>query len=268
MSIKLCILDWAGTAVDFGCFAPIHAFIKAFGIYGIVPTIEETRKPMGMLKIDHIKAMLEMERINQLWISLHKNKPTNEDINNIYTAFEDALFIDLDKYATPIENVETVVSQLKTDGIKIGSTTGYTQKMMEIVRESARHQGYTTEYLTTPDSTGVGRPDPSMIFDNMEHFSITDRNEVIKVGDTISDILEGYNAGVWCVGVIKGSSELGLSAEDYRQLKDIRINEIVRQNYIAAGADFVIEEINLLPALIKKINFLVESGEKPNGYKL
>ena len=57
------IFDWAGTTVDYGSFAPVQAFIKAFEEFGITPTIEEVREPMGMLKIDHIRTMLSMDRI-------------------------------------------------------------------------------------------------------------------------------------------------------------------------------------------------------------
>ena len=35
------IFDWAGTTVDYGSFAPVQAFIKAFEEFGITPTIEE-----------------------------------------------------------------------------------------------------------------------------------------------------------------------------------------------------------------------------------
>ena len=28
--VNCIIMDWAGTAVDFGCFAPLHAFLKIF----------------------------------------------------------------------------------------------------------------------------------------------------------------------------------------------------------------------------------------------
>ena len=41
------IFDWAGTTVDYGCFAPVKAFIEAFEQFGITPTLEEVRKPMG-----------------------------------------------------------------------------------------------------------------------------------------------------------------------------------------------------------------------------
>lgn len=56
--IEAVIFDWAGTTVDYGCFAPVKAFMEAFAHHGVPVTMEETRKPMGMLKRDHIRTML------------------------------------------------------------------------------------------------------------------------------------------------------------------------------------------------------------------
>ena len=72
------IFDWAGTTVDYGCFAPVQAFVEVFKEYGVEPTMEETRKPMGMLKLDHIKTMLKMERINSEFEKVHGRKPTDK----------------------------------------------------------------------------------------------------------------------------------------------------------------------------------------------
>ena len=47
-NIECVIFDWAGTTVDYGCFAPVHAFMEVFRAYGMEPTMEETRKPMVM----------------------------------------------------------------------------------------------------------------------------------------------------------------------------------------------------------------------------
>ena len=33
--IECIIMDWAGSAVDYGCFAPVAAFLKAFNEIGI-----------------------------------------------------------------------------------------------------------------------------------------------------------------------------------------------------------------------------------------
>lgn len=52
---KTVIFDWAGTTVDFGCMAPVHAFRNAFLEKGIQLTDKEIREPMGKLKWDHIQ---------------------------------------------------------------------------------------------------------------------------------------------------------------------------------------------------------------------
>ena len=46
MKISAVIFDWAGTTVDYGCFAPVQAFMEIFQSYGIHVTMEETRKPI------------------------------------------------------------------------------------------------------------------------------------------------------------------------------------------------------------------------------
>ena len=62
--IKCVIMDWAGTAVDYGCFAPLKAFLKVFKEEkGIEITLRQAREPMGMLKIDHIRAILSMDDV-------------------------------------------------------------------------------------------------------------------------------------------------------------------------------------------------------------
>ena len=57
--------------MDYGCFAPVQAFIEVFHEFGMEVTMEETRKPMGMLKRDHIKTMLAMPSIHELWKNAH-----------------------------------------------------------------------------------------------------------------------------------------------------------------------------------------------------
>ena len=196
--IKAVIFDWAGTTVDFGCMAPVQAFVEVFKQYGIEPTMEEVRKPMGMLKIDHIRTMLKMDRIRDLWIDKYGKEPAEEDAQALYGIFEEKLLSILPDYSDPKPGVVEAVNRLRRHGYKIGSTTGYNDKMMEIVVPAAREKGYEPDVWFSPDSTGQkGRPWPYMIFRNMEALEIKKVNRVLKVGDTISDIKEGRNAGVW-----------------------------------------------------------------------
>lgn len=92
-----------------------------------------------------------------------------------------------------------------------------------------------------------------MIFKNMAAMKIQSVDQVVKVGDTVSDIKEGKNAGVLSVGVIEGSSELGLTQAEYEALsdveRDIRAHH-VKERFLAAGADKVIMNLSELPALV------------------
>ena len=65
-NVEAVIFDWAGTTVDYGCFAPVQAFVEVFKHFGIEPTMQEVREPMGMLKIDHI-------RTSPLHVSVYQN---------------------------------------------------------------------------------------------------------------------------------------------------------------------------------------------------
>lgn len=256
--IEAVIFDWAGTTVDFGCFAPVNVFVDIFKNAGIEVTMAEAREPMGMLKIDHIRAMLSMPRISKLWEEKNGRKFTEQDVVELYAEFEPALLSSLSQYTDPIPEVIETVELLRKEGLKIGSTTGYTNSMMEVVVPNAFKKGYGPDFYITADETNsLGRPFPYMIFRNMEKFKLSSVRNVIKVGDTISDIKEGVHAGVWSVGVIVGSSEMGLSEKEYDMLsldeKTAVINK-TKQSFIENGADFTIETMGELPKIITEIN--------------
>ena len=241
--IKAVIFDWAGTTVDFGCMAPVQAFMEVFKAYGIEPTMEEVRGPMGMLKIDHIRTMLKMDRIKTCWMEKYGKEQGEEEAQQLYGIFEEKLLSILPNFSDPKPGVVDVVNRLRRNGFKIGSTTGYTDKMMDIVAPIAEEKGYAPDVWFSPDSTNQkGRPYPYMIFRNIEALGIKKVRRVLKVGDTVSDIKEGKNAGVWSAGIVVGSSEMGLTLEEYEALseeeKETRCREVA-DKFLDAGADKV-----------------------------
>ncbi|HIY62186.1 MAG TPA: phosphonoacetaldehyde hydrolase [Candidatus Mediterraneibacter stercoripullorum] len=252
--IKAVIFDWAGTTVDYGCMAPVQAFVEVFKQYGIEPTMQEVREPMGMLKIDHIRTMLKMERISGLWKEKYGKEPGEEEAQALYKIFEEKLLSILHLYSDPKPGVVEVVNRLRRNGIRIGSTTGYNDKMMEIVVPAAKEKGYEPDVWFSPDSTGQkGRPWPYMIFRNMEALEIKKVRRVLKVGDTVSDIKEGRNAGVWSAGIVIGSSEMGLTEAEFEALSDEEKERKCREvagRFLDAGADKVFYTIEDLEAFL------------------
>lgn len=249
--IEAVIFDWAGTTVDYGCFAPVNAFLQAFEAIGLTVTTTEIRKPMGVLKKDHIISMLNEPRIATEFFELYGRAYTTADVETIYKHFEESLFTSLSSYATPIDGVIELVAWLKTRGIKIGSTTGYTSEMMGIVSAEAAKHGYIPDCMITPDIVGVGRPNPAMIQENMKCLQILTPGNIIKIGDTIADIEEGKNAGVISVGVILGSSELGKRESEVPTQSEC---EAIEAKYYQAGADYVLQKIEDLKMLIETLD--------------
>lgn len=69
--LKAVIFDWAGTMVDYGCFAPVAVFIEVFKRQGIAISTAQARAPMGLEKRDHIRAIAQQPEISAQWQTVH-----------------------------------------------------------------------------------------------------------------------------------------------------------------------------------------------------
>ena len=245
--VKALILDWAGTTIDYGSMAPLKGFIDGFRHIGHEITNEMARKPMGLLKIDHTRAIADMLEADI----------SEEEIQTAYRVFEETLFSNIASHCDLKDHVLEVVANVREMGIKIGSTTGYTSQMMKAVAPKVAEQGYRPDLYVTPDEVPKGRPYPYMIWKNLMEFGVFDTREVVKIGDTLADIEEGKNAGCWTVGVVMGSSELGLTRDEVAALSSEELDarkKQVYQGYYQAGADYIIDDLSELPSVIEDVN--------------
>lgn len=264
--IQAVIFDWAGTMVDYGCFAPLNVFMEVFRRRGIAITIEEARAPMGLLKRDHIRAILQTERVIGQWHERYGRLPQETDIDELYADFEPMLLAIVHQYTEPIPGAIDLTKRLRERGIRLGSTTGYTAEMMAIVTREAAKRGYAPDHLVTPNDVPAGRPYPWMIYQNAMALNVYPMHKLVKVGDTTSDVQEGVYAGVWTVGVVKGSSELGMSEEEVSSCNtDILLDRmaLVKSKFLANGAHYIIDTIGELDTVLDQINQRIERGERP-----
>ena len=255
--IECVIMDWAGTAVDYGCFAPVAAFVESFKAIGAPVTAAETRAHMGLTKIEEVCALFAIDHVGADFRAKYGREWNEDDVQECYNKFQEELFRTLEDYSMPITGVVETISMLRKQGIKVGSTTGYTRQMMDVVIPSAAKLGYVIDNCVTSDNLPGGRPKPYMIFQNMCEMAIASPRSVVKVGDTISDIKEGVNAGVWSVGVILGSNELALTEAEVAAMPadELKARMLdVRYRMYAAGADYVLDDITELPMLIEVLN--------------
>lgn len=262
--IKAVIFDWAGTIIDFGCMAPANVFVNVFNEWGVAITQKEARTPMGLAKKDHLIALCNMERIQQEWIATHGQKPTMEEIQKMYDLLAPKMTDLVSAFASPIPGVTSQLDALRAQNIKLGSTTGYVSEMMEKILPIAAAEGLVLDSVVNSSDCKEGRPSPFMIFRNMENLGIYSVDEVIKVGDTVADIQEGLNAGVWTIGITTTGNEVGLNLEDWLSLTSQEKENLrtkAADKLSEAGAHFIIHDMRELPELIDEINLILESEQ-------
>jgi phosphonoacetaldehyde hydrolase len=264
--LKAVIFDWAGTTVDFGCFAPTGVFVEVFRQKGIEITLSEARGPMGMHKRDHIREITKYPRIVAEWQRIYGTKCSENDVEVMFKNFIPLQLSVLEHHTEIIPELPEALQIIRSMDMKIGSTTGYNNEMMEILTAAAARQGYVADSVVCATDVPSGRPAPWMAFRNAENLGIYPMHSIVKIGDTISDIEEGSNAGMWSVGVVISSNEMGLTQQEIDELDttdlEKRIIE-VRNNFINAGADFVIDSLAETGELINKINTKLVRGERP-----
>jgi phosphonoacetaldehyde hydrolase len=266
VKLKGVIFDWAGTTVDFGCFAPTGVFVEVFRQEGIGITIKEARGPMGMHKRDHIREITKYPNIAAEWRMKHGTECTENEIDRMFSNFIPLQLSILEAYTTIVPELTESVEIIRSMDMKIGSTTGYNNKMMEILLGPAARQGYIPDSVVCATDVPAGRPAPWMAFRNAEKLGIFPMQTIMKVGDTIADIEEGLNAGMWSIGVVISSNEMGLTQEEINMLDkdDFENRKLeVRNTFFKAGADYVIDSLAETEELIFNINERLARGERP-----
>ena len=170
--VKLVILDWAGTTLDYGCYAPAVVFIEVYRRHGVEITMKQARRPMGLHKRDHIKAISQMEEVAEAWTQVHGRPVTEQDIDDMFIEFQPLQLACLADYADLIPGTLETVAALRERGIAIGSTTGYFFEAMELIREEAARRGYVPDSSVCATQVPAGRPHPWMVLQNMVNTGI------------------------------------------------------------------------------------------------
>jgi len=254
--LKAVIFDWAGTIVDFGSRAPMKTFVEVFARHEIEISIAEARQPMGLPKLDHIRALGRLPRIAAEWERAYGRPFTEEDAHVLLNEFVPANMAVAAQYASLIPGALEAVADARARGLKIGSTTGYTRDIMSIVASEAAARGYQPDCLVCAGDLAAGRPTPLMIYKCFVDLEVFPAVSCVKVDDTVPGIAEGLAAGCWTIGVAVSGNEFGLSEEEIASLPRSEF-ELRRAEATTAlkqaGAHFVIDTVADLPSVLDRI---------------
>lgn len=264
--LRAIILDWAGTVLDYGCYAPALVFVEIFQRQGVTVTLAEARGPMGLYKKDHIRQLCQLDSVRQRWQEIHGRLPTEADVEAMYADFVPRQLAVLAAYAELIPGTLEAVAACRQRGLKIGSTTGYTTEMMAIVRSSAERHGYAPDAIVCADEVPTSRPAPWMCVQNAMQLGIYPFAACVKVDDTAPGIEEGLNAGMWTIGLAQTGNEVGLNEAEITQLDAATLRAKVdhaSNRLWQSGAHYVVNGIWAVPAVLDAINARLARGEKP-----
>lgn len=264
--VKAVILDWAGTAVDYGSFAPTAVFLRLFESQGVAISAEDARSGMGLMKKDHLKTIFNRPGVAHAWQEEHGEPVSQSDIDMLFKDFIPMQIAVLQDYADPISGLVNVLKELRENKIKIGSTTGYTRVMMDVLAPVAEKRGFSPDSIVCPDEVPAGRPYPWMCYQNAIKMDVFPMQAMVKVGDTIIDMEEGANAGMWTVGLSLTGNLLGKTESEVKAMSENELDEArkrIEPQLFQAGAHYVVDGIWDLPLVIKDIESRLKNGDKP-----
>jgi phosphonoacetaldehyde hydrolase len=264
--LRAVILDLAGTVVDYGSCAPAGIFIEVFKRHGVEITVAEARAPMGAHKRDHIAAVAAMPEVAARWQAAHSTAVSDADIDALYSELIPLQVACLPDFSDLIPGALEAIAAFRARGLKVATTTGYNREMTAVVLREMRNQGFEPDVAICVDDVPAGRPEPWMALLAAMRLRAYPVSACVKVGDTVPDIAEGLNAGMWTIAVAATGNELGLSQSQVAALPATELKErthAARERLATAGAHYVLDGVAEVPALFDEIEQRLRRGERP-----
>ena len=264
--LKAVILDWAGTTMDYGCYAPAVVFVEVYKRKGVPISMEEARVPMGAHKKVHIRKISQLDSVSKRWEEIHGRKPNEDDVDEMFADFVPLQLACLADYSDLIPGTLEAVTHFRERGLKIGSTTGYLPEMMAMLKEEASQRGYGPDSSVCAGDVPAGRPEPWMCLENAKNLGVYPMESIVKVDDTLPGIDEGLNAGMWSIGLAKTGNEIVLNQEEIEALTadelQVKLEGAYRRMW-QVGAHYVVDGIWDVPIVLDLIDERLSRGERP-----
>jgi phosphonoacetaldehyde hydrolase len=221
---------------------------------------------MGLHKKEHLRRIALEPAVASRWRQARGREVRAEDLEAMYADFVPLQLACLGRYAGLIPGTLQAMADFRARGMKTGTTTGYTRAMVDVVLEQARRQGYAPDCTVAADEVPAGRPAPYACWKIAIELAVWPAEACVKIGDTVPDIEEGLNAGMWTVGLSLTGNEVGLSQQEVDALaaeERRRRSREAAEKLSQAGAHFVVDGIWDLPPVIDQIHRRLAGGERP-----
>jgi phosphonoacetaldehyde hydrolase len=138
--------------------------------------------------------------------------------------------------------------------------------MMALCQRAACEAGYEPDVSVAASQVPAGRPAPWMAVKAAMEMQVYPWEAIVKVGDTVTDIEEGLNAGMWTIGITRTGNEVGLSLGEAASMDATTLAALMTRaddKLRAAGAHYVVESAADILPVIDAINARLSAGERP-----
>jgi len=208
--VSMVMFDLSGTTVqdDTGVRDCLYQAAVEFGLN---TTPDEILLHMGTNKIHLYQFLIARERGEEIDIrdfEKTKDPDTYDRAKQVFDRYQDIMIAHYRNNVQEVPGASDVFRWCRKQGIKVATDTGFHHSVVEAIMDGLGwlRDGLVDASMDVESVPGqIGRPAPFMIFQAMVQLNIQSVHEVIKVGDTPADMLEGRNAGCrGIVGVLSG----------------------------------------------------------------
>lgn len=209
--LKLAVFDLSGTTVqdDTGVCDCLYQAARAFHLNA---TYEDILNRMGTNKIhlyQYLIAYTQNNKIDFRDFERNIDPATYPQAKEIYDYYVQLMIAHYQERCEEIPGASDTFRWCHDHGIYVATGTGFHSDVTMTIMDRL---GWLRDGLVDVSvdldmvEEGKGRPSPFMIFEAMKRLNVQNVRQVIKLGDTPADMLEGYNAGCRAViGVMTGS---------------------------------------------------------------
>lgn len=218
MTVRLAVLDIAGTTVDEGG-AVYRVLAGVVADAGHPASAAAIRRWMGADKREALAALTGLADV--------------EDLHDVFVSRLAAAYAEVPP--RPLPGVPEALATLRAAGTAIVLTTGFDRQVTGPLL-AALPAAFTGELdgVVCAEEVGAGRPDPAMIHRAMGLTGVDDPARVLAAGDTVLDVAAGRNARAGhVVGVLTGAQS--------------------RDELVAAGPTHVVSGVAALPDLLEVV---------------
>jgi len=226
--LRAVILDWAGTHRTTARSRRLGLSRRSSPI-SASDNDGQARGPMGVYKLDHIRAIAAIPEVADRWQRVHGSACTEDDILAMYRELIPIQEQILPQFCDLIPGTVEAVNEIRARGYKIGSTTGYPRSIGEIAARRANRTGLRARRHGLR-GRGSGRPprtvDASASHGGDARLPSQLRGEGRRHG---GGHRRGLNAGAWTVGITKTGNYVGLDRAEAAAMPSGKLAQLVRR---------------------------------------